>query len=465
MIPADVLSRIQVAADTALLPVASIQEITDALSELSPGQRVMAEIRYLLPNGTYRAVINQRDVTLALPFSAKSGDALELEVVNTEGKLTFAVISRPASEDSKAATESVSTTLSRTGQLISTLLTRSGESKSEPAPTPLNGNRPITNIPPNTAQELISLLKQAITQSGMFYESHQARWVDGQLDRSALLQEPQGKLPARFTSTNAYQASNAALNATMLNTKPSEILNALRTASPLSSTTDAASPSTTYTMPMPSPDIEPNAAQGTNKGASITYVVAPDGGAPNLPRASSPQSLNTANVTALLAADTIPMQNASIESSTTRSTATSTSNTHIVAPDVVPLVQQQLEALATHNFSWQGQIWPGQEMRWDIAEHVDEEASRRAKGDGEAASNWQTRLRLTFPHLGAVDAQLRLQGAQISLVLTAGNTQTQELLRNATQALRSQLDGAGLALTTVGVAATTSEGENAQVKD
>lgn len=461
MIPADVLSRIQVAADTALLPVASIQEITDALSELSPGQRVMAEIRALLPNGTYRAVINQRDVTLALPFSAKSGDALELEVVNTEGKLTFAVISRPASEDSKAATESVSTTLSRTGQLISTLLTRAGESKSGPAPTPLNGNRPIASAPPNTAQELIPLLKQAITQSGMFYESHQATWVDGQLDRSALLQEPQGKLPAQVTSTNTYQASNAALNATMLNAKQSNILNTPLTALQPSNVTNVVSPSTTYTMPMPSTGIEPNAAQGTNKSASLTHVAAPDVGAPNIPRASSPQSLNTANVAAPSAADTMPMQNASIESSATRSTAISTPNTHIVAPDVVPLVQQQLEALATHNFSWQGQIWPGQEMRWDITEHVDEDASRRAQGDGEAASNWQTRLRLTFPHLGAVDAQLRLQGAQISLVLTAGNTQTQELLRNATQVLRSQFNGAGLALTTVGVGATTGEDESA----
>jgi hypothetical protein len=445
MIPADVLSRIQVAADMALLPVASIQEITDALSELSPGQRVMAEIRALLPNGTYRAVINQRDVTLALPFSAKSGDALELEVVNADGKLTFAVISRPASEGSTAATESVSTTLSRTGQLISTLLTRSGESKSEPAPTPLNGNRPIASTPPSTAQELIPLLKQALTQSGMFYESHQATWVDGQLDRSALLQEPQGKLPTQFASANAYQASSTALNANLLNAKPGDSLNTPRTAS------------------LPSSAI--NAAQGTNNDASITHVVAPDVGAPNISRTSSPQSLSTANVAAPAAADTIPMQNAGIESNATRSTAASTSNAHIVAPDVVPLVQQQLEALATHNFSWQGQIWPGQEMRWDITEHVDEEASRRAQGDGEAASNWQTRLHLTFPHLGAVDAQLRLQGAQISLVLTTGNTQTQALLRNATQALRSQLDGAGLALTTVGIAATTSEGENAQVKD
>ena len=41
----------------------------------------MAEIQAMLPNGSYRAVVAQREITLALPFSAKSGDSLELEVV------------------------------------------------------------------------------------------------------------------------------------------------------------------------------------------------------------------------------------------------------------------------------------------------------------------------------------------------------------------------------------------------
>lgn len=36
----------------------------------------IAEIQAMLPNGTYRAIINQRNVTLALPFSAKTGDSL-----------------------------------------------------------------------------------------------------------------------------------------------------------------------------------------------------------------------------------------------------------------------------------------------------------------------------------------------------------------------------------------------------
>ena len=45
-----------------------------------------------------------------------------------------------------------------------------------------------------------------------------------------------------------------------------------------------------------------------------------------------------------------------------------------IAPQLQGLVQQQLEALATQSFSWQGQIWPGQDMQWEI----DENAGRRS---------------------------------------------------------------------------------------
>ena len=58
MIPADVTSRMQVSADPALRPVAPSQEIADKLPGLVAGQKIMAEIQSLLPNGTYRALIN-----------------------------------------------------------------------------------------------------------------------------------------------------------------------------------------------------------------------------------------------------------------------------------------------------------------------------------------------------------------------------------------------------------------------
>ena len=78
MIPPDVASSLRlVLPDTNALqsqqtaPVPAAQRIADVLSNAVPGQRILAEIQAMLPNGTYRAVVAQREITLALPFSAK----------------------------------------------------------------------------------------------------------------------------------------------------------------------------------------------------------------------------------------------------------------------------------------------------------------------------------------------------------------------------------------------------------
>ena len=166
MIPADVASRLQVSADAALRPVAPAQEIADKLSGLVAGQKVMAEIQAMLPNGTYRAMINQRNITLALPFAAKSGDSLELQVTESDGKLALAVVAPKEGEGGKAAPTTTST-LSRTGQLISELFSGPRQGKDGPVTLPLNNNQPISNAPPRQRTGFI-----AVAQTGHFAKRH-----------------------------------------------------------------------------------------------------------------------------------------------------------------------------------------------------------------------------------------------------------------------------------------------------
>ena len=85
MIPADLASRLRLASETSVQPLSPTKDISDSLSDLVPGQRVMAEIQAQLPNGAYRALVAQRELVLSLPFSAKSGDSLELQVVEVFG--------------------------------------------------------------------------------------------------------------------------------------------------------------------------------------------------------------------------------------------------------------------------------------------------------------------------------------------------------------------------------------------
>jgi hypothetical protein len=381
MIPSDVASRLQVSADAHLRPVAPTQEISDKLSGLVAGQKVMAEIQALLPNGTYRAMINQRNITLALPFAAKSGDSLELLVTESDGKIALALASRPAGESEKAASSATSATLSRTGQLISDLFSEARNNKSETQALALNGQQPLAKAPPTSAQDLLPLLKQAITQSGMFYESHQAEWIEGRFPKAELLQEPQGKLssPAAFSTASAEEQASA----------------------------------TRSSLP----------AEQAEKTSATT-----------LARSASEQQ---------------PAQNAIAEggSKPALTQAAAQPSGPLIAQQLQPLVQQQLEALSTQNFSWQGQVWPGQEMRWEI----DEEAARQAKNTDETAPQWSTRLRMTLPNLGEIDAQIRLQDNRVTLAMSTGSDETRALMRSASLALRSQLDAAGITLASMGL--------------
>ena len=339
-------------------PIAAVQQITDALSNLVPGQRILAEIQALLPNGSYRAVVAQRDITLALPFSAKPGDTLELEVTESDGKLTLAfVTNRSDNAAARAQPESSATSLSPTGKLIGDLMGDiQTDGKRAPA-APLNNAQPLVQAMPKTAAELVPVLKQALTESGMFYEAHQARWVAGELSTESLKQEPQGKFSVAQTNTT----------------------------------------------------VNPENSPKTN----------------NSPNVDTPA--NTAGATT---------------SRTEPSTGTG------IPRDLMPIVQQQLDGLANQNFAWQGQVWPGQQMRWEIGENMDD--SRSSNSDN--IQRWQTRLKLSLPQLGDIDVTLNLKaGGEVRIAVTAGSESSEARLRNEAQQLRKQFEAAGLNLTEVSV--------------
>ena len=374
MIPPDVASalRIQLPDQARIAaeqpqnqPVAPAQRLTDALTDMVPGQRIMAEIQALLPNGTYRAVVAQRNVTLALPFSAKPGDALELEVAETNGKLTLAFVANRTAGDAAGASanESVATTLSATGRLIGQLIGNKENEGQRAAPAPLNGSQPLVTDMPKTGAELAPVLKQALTQSGMFYEAHQARWVAGQIPTESLKQEPQGKLPAgtplSLGANSVTDADSARQNA---------------------------------------PAASPTNAMGTSMIAS---------NAPEARVAGSP-----------------------------------------IPEGVASLVRQQLDGLATNNFVWQGQIWPGQKMQWEIADNPD----RQRSGELGTEREWQSRLKLSLPSLGSLDVTLRLQPAgKIALSVNTDSDNTEGRLRESIDRLQQQLSSAGLELAQINI--------------
>ncbi|MER2541389.1 MAG: flagellar hook-length control protein FliK [Azonexus sp.] len=420
MIPPDVASSLrlilpdqQAATNAQTLPVVAAQKIADVLSNLVPGQRVLAEIQALLPNGNYRAIVGQRDITLALPFSAKAGDSIELEVTESDGKLTLAFVTNKTDNAAfKAGQESVPTTLSSTGKLIGDLMSGiDGEGKRAPA-AQLNGNQALVESMPRSASDLVPVLKQALTQSGMFYEAHQARWVAGQLPTEALRQEPQAKYSPSPIPVTVYDVSEGKnLNGTKPDLAPPN--------TPAVSNTDKG---TTQNDQAIATNSRTNNSATRNDQALTTHS-SMDKGATRNDQALTTNSRNDPN------AQTIP---------------NNTQAGNPIPRELTPLVQQQLDGLATQNFAWQGQVWPGQQMRWEIGENG--ENARNL--DGEPMAQWQTRLKLSLPMLGGIDATLHLRaGGEVGITVSTESETSEIRLKDSAEQLRKQFEAAGLNLT------------------
>lgn len=401
MIPADLLARLKPATALTVEPATPTQSINDKLTDLLPGQRVMAEIQALLPNGAYRAMIAQREVILSLPFAAKNGDALELEVVSHNGRLAFAATSTPGEAgDGEAAT----TSLSNTGQFIAKLLGNQDggrEVGQRISPTLLNGGQPLLEEAPTTGKatgQLAQALQQATSSSGLFYESHQAKWVAGEVSLQSLLQEPQGKL-----------------------SRPETL------AAPVPS------PLTPATEDTPTPATLPQAVGQDTARATTTDNRTPASPPPPLPGGQDAALADAAKTAGK--ADTQPVIVARHESLTP--------SAQPVAPELTPLVQQQLSTLSDQSLAWQGMAWPGQNIQLQIN---DEGEPQREKGGGKEERTWTSRLRVNMEHLGNLDAAISLRGHGVSLSIESDGEATRRNLLDALPELKERLEAVGISL-------------------
>lgn len=185
MIPTDLAARLRLLTESLVNPVSPGREVPAELPELPVGQRFTARVESALPDGTFRALVAGRNLTLALPQSANPGDTLELVVTARTPRLIVA----EGAEDAPAR-QSPLPTLSRAGQIISTLL--AGEEHA-PQPPTITRLSPLLPEPPLQAARLAPALQQSIVESGLFYEAHQAQWVAGRYPAEALAREPQAR--------------------------------------------------------------------------------------------------------------------------------------------------------------------------------------------------------------------------------------------------------------------------------
>ncbi|MBI5007551.1 MAG: flagellar hook-length control protein FliK [Nitrosomonadales bacterium] len=342
MLPANLTSTLKALAltDKPLITATPDKSNTNAgKQQFEIGQKLQATVQAQVAPNVFKVRIADQLLQMQLPGFIRSGDVISLQVVSLQPRLTFTLA---ASSNPVSTPES----LSAASRLLSSLSQQ---------PLERSHVRPIQSAPlwtgeqmqPDTAQ-LANKLHDALSHSGLFYESHQAQWIAGTRPTTQLLLEPQNQLAQNLQPQKPPAQSPATQSA---GTRMAE--------------------TAVGSMPL----FQPGSEQRT---------------------ASIPEHLQT-------------------------------------------LVQQQMNALETRQVLWQGQVWQGQEMRWQVRE---ESPQRNAQGEQEG--QWTTRIDLDLPRLGGISARLSFNGNALNLKLEVSDEQTRTMMGNTSSQLVAALSERGI---------------------
>jgi hypothetical protein len=125
-------------------------------------------------------------------------------------------------------------------------------------------------------------------------------------------------------------------------------------------------------------------------------------------------------------------------------------------PDTAQLINLQLNAHEQGRIAWQGPLWPGQDLHWEVERDA---SSRQDGGEGEDGATWQSSLRLRFGALGELAARVVLAGDQLHIRLDAPDAGIKGLLDAHQARLAQALDAAGTPLATLAIHDVAHTGE------
>ncbi|MBU9520090.1 flagellar hook-length control protein FliK [Burkholderia multivorans] len=284
--------------------------------------------------------------------------------------------------------------------------------------------------PPSLAGALRAALAQAVGESGLFYESHLAQWFAGQRPLAALLREPQARIAIAQTSADPDAAPD------------DDALDALLTPR--------------LSLPSARAAVQPGAVAS---GGGPSGAARPAGSAPEpTPGAQPHPPLARAAADATDPLHELADWRASVARPADAAAPSDAAPPTPVHPAAVPIVRQQLDTLATDQFRWTGEAWPGVRVDWTIEPDESGGHAPRSGDDAGDGIAWRTRLTLTLPTLGTVDAELVLNGAQLVARLRANQAGAARLAQHE-PALRRRFEGSGLQLGGLSIRAVDEQPE------
>lgn len=131
-----------------------------------------------------------------------------------------------------------------------------------------------------------------------------------------------------------------------------------------------------------------------------------------------------------------------VQSSSTSDLLNSTDPAHTQLGQIINL---QLNALEQQRIVWHGEVWPGQQMEWEIGQDSSE-TPPQGEQESSATPTWHSLVRFNFEHLGSVSASIRLIGQQIHMYVHTDNDVTATALRANGSMLSTAMAAAGSSL-------------------
>jgi hypothetical protein len=407
------------------LPVAAADSVAKTGQQFELGQKLQGIVQAQVAPNVFKVNVSGQLVQMELPTSVSSGDTVALQVLSLQPRLTFSMVN-------SATPLSTPEQLGATSRMLSSM----SQQAPEKAYVRATQSTPLweTSQPPDSKQ-LAGMLKEALSNSGLFYESHQAQWLGGERTTAQLMHEPQNLTPEQARAAVGTPLGKAAV--------AEEIAGKLVTLDEAVSTPAATGNTASKSMISGDSASKPVAENDTSGSSVATEnatgktIVASDNSSKAAMTWDAASKSAVANGNSNPAAITGNAADNNASKQPNPSPPPDSKSPGI--PDhLQPLVQQQLNALETSQMIWQGNVWPGQTMQWE----VHEQATQNQAVEGRR--QWVTQIQLDLPNLGAVTATLRLNSAGLSLKLNAGTPQTRAVLGNASTQLVSSLSDAGI---------------------
>ncbi|MCK2046385.1 flagellar hook-length control protein FliK [Chromohalobacter moromii] len=385
--------------------MSSITPIIDTLLHQVLGQRIDAPRTSDLPAPVKPVLSSNAVESLTREgggFQQRGSSQAELISSRASALLESGVSSGKAGEHTATTPGSSTTHFSTAARTIADVLARF------PAPpSSITSPQPLLQEGDASPRLLASQLQQNIQHSGVFYESHLARWLKGEWSTAALAREPQMALAPRMVATG-LAAAETPHAARMADTGPPTSRAAMA---------EMASPATLTSL---------SPATTANRFAEAPWL-AQQGASPELLAARGDMSTSG--------------QRQTLASSALQQIGTDQNDT------LQSVVRHQLEMLVTPSLRWEGMLWPGVMLamtlqQWSGGDGQD--ADGQSQSQGHDKSPWHSEMNISLPHLGDVHIAMTLRAERASLTISAPEGAALARLSEQASALHERLDALGV---------------------